>query len=73
MSANRRPWSAREVRYLLDNAGNVPQREICRNLRRSSESVKQMAKRRRMQGYEIDLRYYEPQTVTCPADYPVVG
>ena len=67
VSANRRPWSAREVRYLLDNAGNVPQREICRNLRRSSESVKQMAKRLRAQGYDVDLRYYEPHTVTCPS------
>ncbi len=63
----KRPWTAGDVRYLLDNAGNVPQREICRKLKKSSESVKQMAKRLRIQGYEIDLRYYEPQTMTCPA------
>lgn len=67
MSAARRPWTASEVRYLLDSAGNVPLREICLRLRRSSESVRQMAKRLRAQGHEVDLRHYETQTVTCPS------
>ena len=63
----KRPWTAGDVRYLLDNAGAIPTRAICRKLKRSSESVKQMAKRLRLQGYEIDLRYYEPQNMMCPA------
>lgn len=63
----KRPWTAREVRFLLDNAGAMPQRDICRNLKRSAKAVERMASRLRMQGYEIDLRYYEPQTMTCPA------
>lgn len=65
--ARRSDWTSEDVRFLLDNAGRMPQREICRRLRRSSEAVKQMAKRLRMQGYTVCLRYWEPTTVTCPA------
>lgn len=65
--ASRRPWTARDVRFLLDNAGTMPQRDICRSLKRSSKAVEHMASRLRSQGYKIDLRYYEPQTITCPS------
>lgn len=65
--ARRSEWTMGEVRFLIDNAGLMPQREICRRLKRSSEAVKQMAKRLRMQGHTVDLRYWEPTTVTCPA------
>lgn len=65
--ASTRPWTSRDVRYLLDNAGNVPVRDICRELRRSSSSVTSMADKLRRQGYAISLRHYEPRTAVCPS------
>ena len=40
-----RPWTTAEVAYLEANAGKVPRRDICRELRRSSASVKTKASR----------------------------
>lgn len=65
--ARQEPWTTEDVRYLLENAGIVPKREICRHLKRSGESVKQKAKMLRARGYAIDLRHYEELTVICPS------
>lgn len=65
--ARRNEWTAGEVRFLLENAGRMPQREICRRLRRSHKAVEHMASRLRKAGHAIDLRCYQPTTVTCPA------
>lgn len=67
LGGRRIDWTMDEVAYLLDNAGRVPQRELCRHLRRSSESVRQMAKHLREQGHAISLRHFEPRTAVCPA------
>ena len=40
-----RPWTTAEVAYLEANAGKVPRRDICRERRRSSASVKTKASR----------------------------
>lgn len=65
--ARRNDWNTDEVRFLLDNAGAIPQREICRRLRRSAKSVESMAYRLRKRGHAIDLRCYQPNTITCPS------
>lgn len=65
--AKRNEWTMEEVRFLLESAGRMPQREICRRLRRSNKAVECMARRLRKQGHAIDLRCYRPTTVTCPA------
>ena len=65
--ARRNDWQIEEVRYLLDNAGRIPQREICRKLKRSYKAVACMAARLRKQGHAIDLRCYQSQAITCPS------
>lgn len=67
MGGKRIDWTLDEVAYLLDSAGRVPLREICRHLRRSSESVRHMARRLREQGHAISLRHFEPRTAICPS------
>lgn len=67
MGGKRIDWTLDEVAYLLDSAGRVPLREICRHLRRSSESVRHMVRRLREQGHAISLRHFEPRTAICPA------
>lgn len=51
----------------MEHAGRIPRREICKNLRRSTESVRYMAKRLRVYGTDISLRCYVPQVGICPA------
>lgn len=65
--ASRNEWTVDEIRFLLDNAGRMPQREICRRLRRSYKAVERMASRLRKQGHAIDLRHYQPTTTICPS------
>lgn len=65
--ARQEHWTTGQVRYLLENAGVLSRREICRHLRKSGEAVKQKAKILRAKGYAIDLRHYEPLTVICPS------
>lgn len=63
----RRPWSTSEARYLLDNAGRVPKRDICRHLKRGSKAVERKAHHLRQQGEALDLRCHVPRLATCPA------
>ena len=49
----RNDWKVADERYLIENAGRIPRREICQHLRRSNESVKQKAKALRMQGIPV--------------------
>lgn len=65
--AKKSEWTYAEVRYLLDSAGGVPKREMCRHLRRSGKAVERMASRLREQGHAISLRCYQPTTIICPA------
>ena len=67
MGGERIDWTMDDVAYLVENAGRVPLREICRHLRRSSESVRHMARRLRGQGYPVSLRHFEPRTTICPS------
>lgn len=62
-----RPWSVSEVRYLVESAGRVPKRDICRHLRRSSRSVECKAYHLRKEGVPVDLRHHEPRLSSCPA------
>lgn len=51
----------------MEHAGRVPRREICKNLRRSTASVRYMANRLRTAGIDISMRCYVPSTEICPA------
>lgn len=62
-----RPWSTTEVAYLIDHAGRIPKREICKHLKRRSESVNSKARHLREQGVPVDLRCYRPKLEACPA------
>lgn len=65
--AKRVDWTTSDEAYLVESAGTVPIREICRRLKRSRQSVYQKAKRLRAQGKEVDLRRFEPTTFLCPS------
>lgn len=58
--AAQRPWTTEEIASLIDMAGRLSKREICRQLRRSSASVKTMACR-----LDISLRCYKARLVWC--------
>lgn len=65
--ARQRPWTTEEVRRLVDMAGRVTRREICRALRRSSRSVVRKAEELRRVGVPVDLRCFRSTLVLCPS------
>lgn len=65
--SKRNDWSTDDVRYLIENAGRIPRREICFHLKRSSESVKQKTKTLRAEGIPISLRCYRAKLEFCPS------
>ena len=65
--ARRSDWTYEDVRFLLDNAGRIPKRDICRRLRKSAKAVESMAYRLRKRGHAIDLRCFEPSAIVCPS------
>lgn len=58
--AQRVDWTTDEIAYLVDAAGGMPLREICRELKRSTASVKHMAGR-----LGVSLRCYKRKLVWC--------
>ena len=65
--ARQREWTTGEVRALLDMAGRVPPREICRRLKRSNASVRSKCWSLRKQGVPVDLRCFSSSLSVCPA------
>ena len=61
-----RAWTTREIRYLLDNAGRVPEADICAELGRTPRAVESMAHRLRLGGFRLELRSYAPRVARCP-------
>ena len=59
--ARRADWTVADERFLWENAGKVPRRELCRRLKRSGEAVDQKAKR-----MGLSLRCYVPKCRPCP-------
>lgn len=53
-------WTTDDIAYLLDTAGRLSLRVICRELKRSSMSVKKMAAR-----LNLSLRCYQTKLVWC--------
>lgn len=64
--ARRRDWTVAEERFLIENAGKLPKRDVCQMLKRPAESVKQKAKALRRQGVDVCLRHYSPTMDPCP-------
>lgn len=62
-----RDWTTADERYLRENAGIKPKREICRRLKRSSKSVERKAHAMRKRGEAICLRSFRPTLDTCPS------
>lgn len=58
--AKQSAWTTKEEQFLLDNAGILTRREICRELKRSTESVRNKAKR-----YGISLRCFVGKLTWC--------
>lgn len=62
-----RPWTTSEVAFLVEHAGRIPKREICKRLKRRSKSVERKAAHLREEGTPVDLRCYRPRLEACPA------
>lgn len=65
--ARRRDWTTAELRFLQENAGKMPRRELSRALKRGAAAVRQQAYRMRRDGEDIDLRCFESRLSTCPS------
>jgi len=61
------PWTTADDRYLLENAGKVPRREICRHLKRSRSAVYSRVRDLKRQGHAIELRVCTSAEVVCPS------
>lgn len=62
-----RDWTTSEVSYLVEMAGRIPKREICKHLRRTSSSVRGKAQDLRSHGEPVDLRCHRTSLEACPA------
>lgn len=60
-------WTTAEERYLVEHAGRVPKRDICKHLRRSAASIRHKAAELRARGVAIDLRCFKTEAATCPS------
>lgn len=58
--AKQSAWTTKEEQFLLDNAGVLTRREICKELKRSAKSVKRKAER-----LGISLRCYTGSLAWC--------
>ncbi len=65
--ARRIDWTVDEVRYLSENAGRIPKRDICQHLKRSGKSVECKAAWLRAQGHAVNLRHHKPTLSPCPS------
>ena len=65
--ARLRPWTTADDRFLLESAGRMPKREICKALRRSSKSVEMRAYQLRKRGHAVELRFCRSDEGICPA------
>lgn len=60
-------WTTEEDRYLIENAGKVPRREICRRLKRSRSAVYARVRDLKRQGHNIGLRVCKSAEEVCPS------
>lgn len=63
----RREWTTADLRFLRENAGKIPRRELSRMLKRGSKAVEDMAYRLRCQGEDVSLRCFVSRLATCPS------
>lgn len=65
--AKRRDWTTSDTAYLIENAGKVPRREICRHLKRSRSAVYARVRDLKRQGIQISLRVCTSDEAVCPS------
>jgi hypothetical protein len=54
------PWTTTDEHYLIEQAGKVPVRDICRHLKRTYGSVRRKASR-----LGVSVKYYQQKLVWC--------
>ena len=65
--ARRREWTTAEIAFVLENAGTMERRAICRSLRRSKCAVESKVRDLRREGLDVTLRCLRSKLSTCPA------
>ena len=64
--AKQREWTTAELRYLRENAGKMPRRELSRALKRGAKSLERRVARMREEGEDVTLRCFVSRLETCP-------
>lgn len=64
--AKRNDWTTADIAYLVDQAGRKPVRDLCRELRKSSQALYSKARHLREGGIPVGLRCFAPRTEICP-------
>ena len=64
--AKRHDWTTADTAYLIEWAGKKTVRELCRDLRKSSQAIYSKARHLREQGQHVSLRCFVPRTQICP-------
>lgn len=65
--AKQREWTVADLRYLRENAGRLPRRELSRALKRGARAVESQVYLMRKSGEDITLRCFRSRLSTCPA------
>ncbi len=60
-----RAWTTREVAFLIDAAGRLPLRTICKRLGRSESAVESMASKLNRSGEHLTLKCWSSRLVWC--------
>lgn len=64
--ARQRDWTTAELRYLRENAGIMPRRELSRCLKRGAKSLERKVAHMREDGEDITLRCFRSKLTVCP-------
>lgn len=65
--AKRREWTVSDLRYLRENAGVLPRRELSRVLKRGARAVESQVHLMRKSGEDVTLRCFRSKLSTCPS------
>lgn len=64
--ARQREWTTEELRFLRENAGKIPRRELSRMLKRGARAVESQVYLMRRAGEDVTLRCFHSKLAVCP-------
>ena len=64
--ARQREWTVADLKFLRENAGVIPRRELSRILKRGAKSLERRVAHMREDGEDITLRCFRSKLTVCP-------